>query len=86
MHGAIVWEVLVPPLLPSFLDVFGQFAITEGQLKPDTLSRNILDGCGQSRWRIALLLLPHMIITQTWGIGVGPFGPQSFRKKCTTGL
>ena len=86
MHGAIGWEVLVPLLLPSFLDVFVQFALTERQLKPDTLSSTILDGCGQFQWRIALLLFPCMLITQTWGIGVGPFGPQSFRKKCTTGL
>lgn len=85
-HGGIVWEVPVPLLLPSFLDVFVQFAITERQLKPDTLSRNLLDVCGQFQWRIVLLVLPRMLITQTWGIGAGPFGPQSFRKRCTTGL
>ena len=32
MHGGIVWEVPVPPLLTSFLDVFARFAITEGLL------------------------------------------------------
>jgi hypothetical protein len=28
MLGGIMWKVLVPPLLPSFFDVFVQFAIT----------------------------------------------------------
>ena len=32
MHGGIVWEVPVPPLLTSFLDVFARFATTEGLL------------------------------------------------------
>jgi hypothetical protein len=75
MHGGIAWAVLVPQLFLSFLDVFVRFALIAGQLKPDTLSRNILDRCGQFRWRIAILVLSGMLITQTWGIGARPIWP-----------
>jgi|GEM_PF-6474929 len=48
--GGIVWEVPVPPLLKSFLDVFARFATTEGlltgqDLATDPLARLFGDSC-----------------------------------------
>src|SRR5258708_36024341 len=41
MHGAIVREVPVPPLLSSCLDAFARFTITAGLLNPRVAQRDV---------------------------------------------